>query len=394
MTEEYNQIYFNMSAANDKAMCHFSIKKGLIERTEDLENAMNDVSLQGIEALKRHIELPLLMLKNKEVDETNRLVFAFNGDSIIGSQLDNITKCDTYDSGVFPPNLSKMIMARMFWEKYRFEDEDVIFRNLRHSDWQKTGFNVDKSASEITFNEFECYAPSASSDSATININVTKATWIKVVYGYCDRGFLNISIKKNDSAYLTEKVGNNANDKRLYQYKIYKVESGSYTITITPDAENFADCRLWGCEWWSNPRLDIVVGAYSGTTATIQVEGMTDAWYGDNNKTVLIVADVLFINDDSYIKNGTDTLSNWRKSVTTLDNIANNSGVPIVYFIYHNPTTPTLTGKYVKSLANLNGFRVIDMLISTKTYSDQKVGLEKVMDCTLIILAIKGTLNS
>lgn len=88
---------------------------------------------------------------------------------------------------------------------------------------------------------------------------------------------------------------------------------------------------------------------------------MTDAWYGENNKPALIIADVLFINDDAYIKNGADTLSSWKKSVTTLDNIAIDSGVPVVYFIYHVPTTPTLTGKYVKSLANLNGFRVIDM---------------------------------
>lgn len=363
LTEDNFNFVYNLDDTQEgcKTSVTFSLKKGVVERVGELEEKITNVSLRGVDALKKHIELPLLMLKKKEVDETNRLVIAFNGDSIIGSQLDAITRCSTYNSGVFPPNLSKMIMARMFWDKYRFEGEDVTFRNLRHTDWQKTGFNVDKSASEITFNEFECYAPSASTDSATININVTKTTWIKVVYGYCNGGALNISITKDGSAYKTEKVGNNSNDTRLYQYKIYKVESGSYSITITPDADNFGDCRLWGCEWWSEPRLDVVVGAYSGSTAPMQVDGMINAWYGENNKPTLIIADILYINDNAHIKIGAETLAEWRKSVTTLDNIAKDSGVPVLYINYHNPWVADKIVEYINPLANLDRFNVLDM---------------------------------
>ncbi len=225
LTEESPYVWFRTGSVDDRAEVSFILQKGLTDRTDELEVSVNKTSHAGRNGLSSYIEMPLTMLKNKIVDETNRLIFAFNGDSIIGSQLDDITKCDTYDTGEFPPNLSKKIMARMFWEKYRFSEEDVTFRNLRHPDWIRNGFNVDKSASTINFNEFEAYAPSSTSDSAEITLNVTKDSWIKLVWGYCNGGALNINITKDGSPFANDKVGNDENDTRLYQYKIYKVNA-------------------------------------------------------------------------------------------------------------------------------------------------------------------------
>lgn len=336
LTEESPYVWFRTGSVDDRAEVSFILQKGLTDRTDELEVSVNKTSHAGRNGLSSYIEMPLTMLKNKIVDETNRLIFAFNGDSIIGSQLDDITKCDTYDTGEFPPNLSKKIMARMFWEKYRFSEEDVTFRNLRHPDWIRNGFNVDKSASTINFNEFEAYAPSSTSDSAEITLNVTKDSWIKLVWGYCNGGALNINITKDGSPFANDKVGNDENDTRLYQYKIYKVTSGTYKITITPDTDKYDGCRLWGCEYWSNPRLDIVVGAYSGSTATTQVKSMLNAWYGENNKPALIITDLLFINDNSLIKNGSETIAEWKKANMTLFNHAKDAGIPVICYMYHN----------------------------------------------------------
>lgn len=122
------------------------------------------------------------MYKKQFVDEYNRLTVSMNGDSIIGSQLDDITHSDEYDTGDFPPNMSKMIMARKFFDKYKFEGEDTVFRNLIHSDWNKNGFNVSngKGDKSQTFNEIEVYG--CNSESEFAEITVTGFKFFKLVW--------------------------------------------------------------------------------------------------------------------------------------------------------------------------------------------------------------------
>lgn len=327
---------------------------------------INGSEYNNVKVNKSYLSMVISFIKNKIVNKQNRLLISYNGDSIIGSQLDDVEKSPEYDIGAFPPNMSRMTIARKFFDKYRFSDEDVSFRNLLHADWEKTGF--ERNGKSLThFNRPEVY--SATDTSSFAQIRVTGYKFFKLVWSnFLGLGYkFNILISKDGEEFkkpselkikLPDEV---VNDKKtMWVYSICELSTEStYTIKILA-VENPQNICLWGCEYWNNPRLDVVVEAFSGSTAKINREDLIDGYYSDFHKPFLIISDLLFINDSSYIKNSDYTIEGWMNDNAYIYDFCRKNGVPVLLFIPHGGTAIFLT-EYANGLAEYNKMRKIDI---------------------------------
>lgn len=298
----------------------------------------NNVSIN-----RERISLFMGMYRLKAVDKTNRLVVSFNGDSIIGSQLDNITKSNEYLTGEFPPNMSKMIMARQFLDDYQFDDADVVYRNIIHSDWVKSSgaFEISNGKDEPskTFNEIEVYGTANIGDSA--EITVTGYKFFKLIWSeYTNTSKFQVLYSVNGGAYnpwsnasiLPEYIEVTANSRCMQKYAILTLNPvNTYNFKIIA-TENPNNILFWGCEMWNNPRLDVVVEAYSGTIAHEQVNNQIEAYHSDWHNPSLVVSDILSINDYSFIVGSNETIDHWMTSNKTLYNRVIDNGIALLLF--------------------------------------------------------------
>lgn len=346
----------------------------------------------NVVANREKLALFLSLYKSKYYnDEDNRLVVSFNGDSIIGSQLDDITQVAGYSTGDFPPNLSKMIMARMFFDKYRFAGEDTQFRNLAHSGWTKVGFNTPNGFGDSTktFNEIETYAASSLNDSAQISVNgykFFKLVWSRYAYG---TWACSVEVSVDGGSFTTPSEAGvdlpstigNENYSQHNEMQVYKVckldDTKTYVIRIKPTS-NPANVTFWGCEFWNNPRLDVVVEAFSGSTAGGQAARMTDGYWSDWHKPQIIISDVLSINDFANISALTTyTMPDWQAANKKLYDIAQSHGAALLLFSTHMDTNAIT--KAAAKVAIQNGIALVD-ISAKKTYQPPTESLVNTSD--------------
>ena len=305
--------------------------------------------------------------KPKLLNQYERVVVSFNGDSIIGAQLDDITHSSGYDTGDFPPNMSKNILARMFWEKYRFADEDVIFRNLIHSDWTKTGFAVSngKDDKSQTFNEIEVYG-CAEGDSAEITIS--GQTYVKFVWSeYKGKPYSFDIMQKVDGRAETKLETVEVTSKRslMTAYSIKKLnKTSTYKFRIVPTS-GFPDVCFWGIEAWNNPRLDVIVEAFSGSIARLNRNNLLDGYYSDFHRPALLISDMLIINDTSYVNGSDYSVDQWMNDNAALYHHLRENGVPALFFIPHCPFSSFLT-ESAEELAKMHGLAYINIPLKQK----------------------------
>ena len=76
-------------------------------------------------------------------------------------------------------------------------------------------------------------------------------------------------------------------------YKIYKIDSSTTYIFKVVPTSGYANVCLWGCEMWNNPRLDVVVEAFSGTWSAKVLVNKLDGYYSEYHKPALIITDIL-----------------------------------------------------------------------------------------------------
>lgn len=322
------------------------------------QSGLNGYSFNKAEETKRKIAIYLNRYENKYVDIYNRLLVSFNGDSIIGSQLDDIDQSAEYLTGDFPPNMSKLIMARQFFDRYKFAGEDTLFRNLIHSNWTKTGFNISngKDDASQTFNQIEVYG-GADGDSAQITVSGYK--YLKIVwseYKGLNYSFDVLRSTNGGSTFTTVDTINVTSARRLMvAYKIYTITAAtSYIYKIVPTS-GYSNVCFWGVEMWNNPRLDVVMEAFSGSTAADQLLNKLDGYYSDYHKPALIITDILAINDYAVSTN----VDNWISNLTQLYTFIKSKGIPIIAFGTHYPTTFV---KMSVDLTTLQDIPVIDIL--------------------------------
>ncbi len=301
------------------------------------------------------------------INQSNRVLVSFNGDSIIGAQLDDITHSSGYDTGDFPPNMSKNILARMFWEKYRFADEDVIFRNLIHSDWTRTGFDISngKGDKSQTFNEIEVYG---CSDGDSAEITLTGQTYVKFVWSeYKGKPYSFDIMQKVDNGVETKlaTVEVTAERKLMTAYLIKKLTNTStYKFRIVPTS-GFSDVCFWGIEAWNNPRLDVVVEAFSGSIARLNKNNLLDGYYSDFHRPALLISDMLIINDTSYVNGSDYSVDQWMNDNAALYHHLKENGVPALFFIPHCPFSSFLT-ESAEELAKMHELAYINIPLKQK----------------------------
>ena len=321
-------------------------------------------TFNDVKTNQRKLSLFRKMLGSEVVDKFNRLVVSFNGDSILGSQLNGITPSAEYDTGDYPPNMSRVIAARMFFDRYKFAGEDTVFRNLEHIDWTKTGFNVNKGKGDSStggFNEFEVWGCASASDVA--EITVTGYKYFKLIWSrknvLTDAWECSVLVSVDGGAYqtptqagltLANTIGTITNHEEMQVYSICELNPAkTYAFKIQPTS-NYDKVKFWGCEYWNNPRLDVVVEAFSGSYARAQVLRMTDSWGSDWHTPKIIICDVLAINDNTYYNNGSITISDWMKDNTELLDRAKGRGIPILLIANHivTATLPALASPYAR----------------------------------------------
>ena len=305
--------------------------------SEIRSSGVNGFDFNKSEETKRKIALYFNRYENQYLDEWNRVLVSFNGDSIIGSQLDDIEKSAEYLTGDFPPNMSKLIMARQFYDRYKLDGEDTVFRNLIHSDWSKTGFDVSngKDDANQTFNQIEVYG-GADGDSAQITVNGFK--YLKIVwseYKGIDYSFDILRSTDGGTTFTPIETISVTNARRLMvAYKIYEITTGtSYVYKIIPTS-GYADTCFWGVEMWNNPRLDVVVEAFSGSTAADNVLNKLDGYYSEFHKPSLIIMDILAINDYAVSNN----TANWMENLIAVYDFIKSKGIPTISIGTHYGT--------------------------------------------------------
>lgn len=259
-------------------------------------------------------------------DKYNRAVVSFNGDSIFGSQLDDLTKVDEYESGEFPPNMSRVNIPRKFFDKYRFPDEDVKFRNLKHSEWTRTGFDINTGDDKnYTFNCIETFGGNVG-DTAEITVSGSK--FVKFIWSeYKGQPYSFKIWQSTDNSYYEElKTIEVTNNRRIMiAYDIIEIDSSkTYNFKIEILSGNQNNVTFWGIETWSNPRLDVVVEAFSGTGTTHAISLGKDAYYCQMHRPQIIVMDVLQFNDWPL------DLNDWIENSSKIYNYCKEKGVPVL----------------------------------------------------------------
>lgn len=329
----------------------------LFNSSDSINYSSYDIGKSDLMINKKYMKMPIVMLSKKIVDKTNRFVVSFNGDSIIGSQLDDIAHSAEYDTGAYPPNMSKNIMARKFYDKYKFQNEDTVFRNLEHPEWIKSGFNINKGKGDKTkvsnFNELELWGCASTDDYAQITITGYK--YFKLIWSRASTSDLwacSLNVSVNGGPFITPTAANislpdtfgkeDINHNELQVYSVCKLDAAKTYVFKINSASNYANVTFWGCEYWNNPRLDVVVEAFSGTTAKIQVEKMQEAYCSAWHKPMLIISDILVKNDESWIIGGNDTIDIWMKSNAILYNLCKDNGIPLLLIAPHQVTTEVL----------------------------------------------------
>lgn len=355
-------IAFGKTSATINAFVEYKIKGSIAI----LNGGYDNVTFNNVARNQKGIANLLYMLKYAVGNHENRILVSFNGDSIIGQQLDGLTPSPEINTGAFPPNMSKMIMARQFYDKYKLANEDTQFRNLIHSDWVKTGFNIATGSN--TFNHIETYG-CANGDSAQITITGYK--YVKLVWSEYRQSVYSFEVYRSTDGgdfELIDTITTTSGRSLMTAYKIYtQSTSNTYVYKIVP-ISNFANVCFWGCEFWNNVRLDVVVEAYSGSTARLNKSArLIDGWYSENHKPIAIIADILCLNDGSEINNGNYTYEDWIADNRYLVDYVQSKGVGLILFGTHSRTATLKTTILADYLLRQNNVAFID--IHKKEYS-------------------------
>lgn len=266
----------------------------------------------------------LIKHKWKKVDAFNQLNVTLAGDSILGRQtLTEMTLTpdvnggvgNGYDTGHFPPNMWNQNIAWYVLQMLQFPDADVKYFNIVSSEITKTGtWNVSSAGADSirvgTSSELGSTLtmpiPSGHTHAKFIHSNYSvglgKAAVLKAEFSL-DGGTTWVS--PEDSGLVASYANNGTNGNyltptgNLGTYKwgniIWKGlnPATSYLIRITLVTGN---CAAWGFETWSKPRVNVIVTAEGGNTASEQKtfpQRFHSAMYNQD----LIIYELPYLND-------------------------------------------------------------------------------------------------
>ena len=254
--------------------------------------------------LKKKSEMNMSQFLQKYYTETmndyNQLNVVMAGDSIFGRMnATEISYTPGQETGNYPPNMWQQLVAYKVLQDLQYADSDVNYNNL--AAWTKsTGWGLDKTV----IDNIRIWQTDALNEYAEITI--TGASFLKMLY-YTDTVAANqITITANGVAPST--LGISGGDTFTTQQNtamsnLYKwanvVWSGldpneTYVIRITNTGGGTS--QIWGCESWSNKRINVIVSAHGGYTAYLHKYHLQN-FYGTMYDPDLIIHELPCLND-------------------------------------------------------------------------------------------------
>lgn len=270
---------------------------------------------------------------SKEVDDFNQLTVCLAGDSIFGRQdkgstwnpekpeisltpdMNNPSEEQAgYLTGHFPPNMWEMTVPFKTLELLQWSNADVKYYNHSASEVTKEGtwtdgFPVGADATRAVYT-------STVDTSATLTF--AGASFVKTVFHYygaatSKNSLITIEFSTDNGATwksakelnITASLSNSSEGDTYYRLpeKAYKWvnicfkgldKSLAYKIKVTNKVASRVS--LWGFETWSKPRINVVVVAEGGNTASSQ-KAAPQRFYSEMYNPSLVIYELPFLND-------------------------------------------------------------------------------------------------
>lgn len=289
--------------------------------------------------------------KLKEVDEFNQLTVCMAGDSIFGRQdkgstwnpsapeishtpdvnNTNETKFG-YETGHFPPNMWVQTVPYKTLELLQWDNADVKYFNHSAAEVTKTGTWTDG----YPLGADNTRAVYTSTSGADMVLTFSGATHLKAVFHYYGAAVSKNSLvsiefstdggatwKSASELGLTASMANAADGESYYKLPetIYKWPnicfkgldaSIEYKVRVTNKSSKTVS--LWGFETWSKPRINVVVVAEGGNTASSQ-KGAPQRFYSEMYNPSLVIYELPFLNDL-----GSGPLAKFKNIITPVSN--------------------------------------------------------------------------
>lgn len=269
----------------------------------------------------------------KEVDDFNQLTVCMAGDSIFGRQdkgstwnpsspeishtpdVNNPTETKFgYETGHFPPNMWVKTVPYRTLELLQWNNADVKYYNHSASEVSKEGTWTD--GYPLGADNTRAIYTSTSGASATLTF--TGATYLKTVFHYygaatSKKSLITIEFSTDNGATwksakelnLTASMENAQEGDSYYRlpeliYKwpniCFKGLDKSLTYKVKVTNKSTTRVSLWGFETWSKPRINVVVVAEGGNTASSQ-NGAPQRFYSEMYNPSLVIYELPFLND-------------------------------------------------------------------------------------------------
>lgn len=275
----------------------------------------------------------LTKYKLKEVDEFNQLTVCMAGDSIFGRQdkgstwkeeapeisytpdmNDPIETQYGYQTGHFPPNMWEKTVPYKTLELLQWDNADVKYFNhcssevVANGSWTN-GFPIGADNTRAIY---------TSTVGADVTFSFSDATHLKVVFhGYSAATSKNAKLsvmfstdngvtwKTPEELNLVSSMESTTDGSGHYKLSSIEYKWGnicfkgldkaiSYKVKITN--ESTTRLSIWGFETWSKPRINVVVVAEGGNTASSQ-KNAPQRFYSEMYNPSLIIYELPFLND-------------------------------------------------------------------------------------------------
>ena len=324
-----------------------NLKKSLIDGKTPLNKELFAKIIDGIIAAGQSGGLPycdfhhnlgaiggfLAKYNLREVDEFNQLTICMAGDSIFGRQDKGSTwKEDApeisytpdmndpaetrygYQTGHFPPNMWEKTVPYETLKLLQWDNADVKYFNHSASEVIKEGTWTDG----YPLGADNTRAVYTSTVGASAVFTFTGATHLKTVFHYygaatCKNSLITVEFSTDNGATwknasqigVTASMPNAADGDGYYklpemQYKwpniCFKGFDKSVTYKVRLTNKSTQRVALWGFETWSKPRINVVVVAEGGNTASSQ-KNAPQRFYSEMYNPSLVIYELPFLND-------------------------------------------------------------------------------------------------
>ena len=242
--------------------------KTIIYRKSDVGESQIYKYLKSIKTLETQIDAFKAAYTSKTMNDNNQLNVVISGDSIFGRQyMSQISPT----VGEIPPNMYQQIVAYKVLQKLQYSDADVHYKSMDF--WTRSG---SWAQSFPTADDLKLWQTNVIGDYAELTI--TGSSYFKFIYytwlGSGDNQ-LSITFNGQTPAQLgLTGVNSFTTPQGTPKSNFYKwaniVWSGldpttAYVVRITNIGTQAS--QVWGAEYWSKPRINVIVSAHGGYTA-------------------------------------------------------------------------------------------------------------------------------